>query len=66
MELAQQIRNKLNPHPAGQMEKNVPELDGERVEAFNQIQRNRVILSSTRTILSLLLYFLLPLGAVCW
>ncbi|TMO93043.1 KamA family radical SAM protein [Pseudoalteromonas ruthenica] len=43
MELAQQIRNKLNPHPAGQMEKNVPELDGERVEGIQHKYKETVL-----------------------
>lgn len=30
-EVANEIRMKLNPHPAGQMEMNVPELDGEQM-----------------------------------
>ena len=30
-EVADSIRMKLNPHPAGQMEMNVPEVDGEKL-----------------------------------
>ncbi|WP_105189671.1 KamA family radical SAM protein [Pseudoalteromonas sp. T1lg48] len=43
MTLAQEIRLKLNPHPAGQMEKNVPELDGERVEGIQHKYKETVL-----------------------
>ncbi len=42
-ELAQEIRQKLNPHPAGQMEKNVPTLDGERVEGIQHKYKETVL-----------------------
>jgi KamA family protein len=32
--LAQEIRSKLNPHPAGQMNKNVPDFEGEMVSGM--------------------------------
>lgn len=42
-ELAQQIRQKLNPHPAGQMDKNVPELDGEPVSGMQHKYKETVL-----------------------
>lgn len=33
-EISNEIRQSLNPHPAGQMEKNVPMLDGERLNGI--------------------------------
>lgn len=41
--LATEIRQKLNPHPAGQMEKNVPEYDGERVDGIQHKYKETVL-----------------------
>jgi len=43
LEVAQQIRNKLNPHPAGQMDKNVPELEGETVNGMQHKYKETVL-----------------------
>ncbi|GAB3038657.1 KamA family radical SAM protein [Bowmanella dokdonensis] len=43
MALAEQIRAKLNPHPAGQTEHNVPELEGERVWGMQHKYRETVL-----------------------
>jgi L-lysine 2,3-aminomutase len=43
LELAQKIGNKLNPHPAGQMDKNVPELDGETVNGMQHKYKETVL-----------------------
>jgi L-lysine 2,3-aminomutase len=43
LELAQKIRTKLNPHPAGQMDKNVPELDGETVNGMQHKYKETVL-----------------------
>ncbi len=42
-ELAQQIRLKLNPHPAGQMDKNVPKIDGEPVKGMQHKYKETVL-----------------------
>lgn len=42
-ELAQQIRAHLNPHPAGQMDKNVPEIDGEKVNGMQHKYKETVL-----------------------
>lgn len=42
-ELAQQIRAKLNPHPSGQMDKNVPELEGESVKGMQHKYRETLL-----------------------
>ncbi|WP_088330931.1 lysine 2,3-aminomutase [Lacimicrobium sp. SS2-24] len=43
MALAEDIRAKLNPHPAGQTEHNVPELDGEQVWGMQHKYRETVL-----------------------
>jgi KamA family protein len=43
MALAEDIRARLNPHPAGQTEHNVPQLDGERVEGMQHKYRETVL-----------------------
>ncbi|WP_397543193.1 KamA family radical SAM protein [Roseovarius salis] len=40
---ANQIRARLNPHPSGQREHNVPSLDGEPVEGFQHKYRETVL-----------------------
>lgn len=40
---ADRIRVQLNPHPAGQMEHNVPELDGERLAGMQHKYRETVL-----------------------
>lgn len=40
---ADRIRLQLNPHPAGQMEHNVPELDGERLTGMQHKYRETVL-----------------------
>lgn len=42
-QLAQEIRKKLNPHPAGQMDKNVPQLDGEPVSGMQHKYKETVL-----------------------
>lgn len=42
-EAADRIRLQLNPHPAGQMEHNVPELDGERLTGMQHKYRETVL-----------------------
>lgn len=43
LEVANEIRHELNPHPAGQMEHNVPELDGERLEGMQHKYHETVL-----------------------
>ncbi|GGD62985.1 KamA family radical SAM protein [Lacimicrobium alkaliphilum] len=43
MALAEDIRARLNPHPAGQTDHNVPQLDGERVEGMQHKYRETVL-----------------------
>tara|TARA_B100000700_G_scaffold157420_1_gene174727 strand:+ start:2329 stop:3651 length:1323 start_codon:yes stop_codon:yes gene_type:complete len=40
---ANKIRNKLNPHPAGQMELNVPKLDGEAVAGMQHKYQETIL-----------------------
>ncbi|MCY7295012.1 KamA family radical SAM protein [Alteromonas sp. a30] len=42
-QLAQEIRQKLNPHPAGQMDKNVPKIDGEPVKGMQHKYKETVL-----------------------
>ena len=66
-EAANEIRLKLNPHPAGQLEHNVPMIDGEKT-FWNaaQVSRNGFILSQPGSNLSCLLYLLFSMAAICW
>ncbi len=41
--LAKQIRRRLNPHPAGQMELNVPELEGRKLNGMQHKYRETVL-----------------------
>jgi len=41
--LVADVRNELNPHPAGQLEHNIPELEGERVEGIQHKYRETVL-----------------------
>ena len=41
--MAGRIRRRLNPHPAGQMSDNVPELDGERIPGLQHKYRETVL-----------------------
>ena len=41
--VAWEIRNELNPHPAGQMDLNVPEFEGEKVEGMQHKYRETVL-----------------------
>lgn len=43
MALAEDIRARLNPHPAGQTDHNVPQLDGDRVEGMQHKYRETVL-----------------------
>ncbi len=70
---AQQIRPpwrmrsacKLNPHPAGQLEHNVPRLDGDAPAGTSaQVPRDGAVLPRPGPDLPRLLHVLLPLGAV--
>ena len=38
-----EVRTALNPHPAGQLEHNIPQLDGERVEGLQHKYRETVL-----------------------
>ena len=58
------IRMRMNPHPAGQMTHNVPQLDGAAGRGAAQVQRNGAVLSQRRADLPCLLHVLLPLAAV--
>ncbi|MBN8693576.1 MAG: lysine 2,3-aminomutase [Bacteroidetes bacterium] len=40
---ANKIRNELNPHPAGQLEHNVPEINGEKIEGMQHKYRETVL-----------------------
>ncbi|WP_232365810.1 KamA family radical SAM protein [Denitrificimonas caeni] len=42
-QLAREIQGRLNPHPAGQQEMNVPELDGEFLEGMQHKYRETVL-----------------------
>lgn len=46
--LAWELRHKLNPHPAGQMELNVPRLDGEAVDGMQHKYRETVLFFPTQ------------------
>ncbi|SIT65785.1 L-lysine 2,3-aminomutase [Ectothiorhodosinus mongolicus] len=41
--LADQIRAELNPHPAGQMEMNIPQLDGQNIDGLQHKYRETVL-----------------------
>jgi len=41
--LAHEIRQKLNPHPAGQMDKNVPQVDGKPVKGMQHKYKETVL-----------------------
>ncbi len=41
--VAREIRGELNPHPAGQMDLNVPEFEGEKVEGMQHKYRETVL-----------------------
>lgn len=41
--LAKQLRRRLNPHPAGQMELNVPELEGQKLPGMQHKYRHTVL-----------------------
>ena len=41
--LSESVRKKLNPHPAGQKEENVPMMDGERVPGMQHKYRETVL-----------------------
>ncbi len=43
LRVAREIQGRLNPHPAGQMDLNVPELDGRRVEGVQHKYRETVL-----------------------
>lgn len=40
---ANKIRNELNPHPAGQLEHNVPEINGEKIQGMQHKYRETVL-----------------------
>lgn len=40
---ANKIRNELNPHPAGQLEYNVPEINGEKIQGMQHKYRETVL-----------------------
>ncbi|MGQ0553886.1 MAG: KamA family radical SAM protein [Planctomycetota bacterium] len=42
-EAARRIQRRLNPHPAGQLDLNVPQLDGERLPGFQHKYRETVL-----------------------
>lgn len=42
-ETANRIRSELNPHPAGQLAHNVPELEGERLDGIQHKYRETVL-----------------------
>ena len=59
------IRSRLNPHPAGQMDANVPSLAREDLSGVPaQVSRNRVVLPQPGANLPQLLYLLFSLGTV--
>lgn len=63
--VANKIRLTLNPHPAGQLELNVPEIDGVKLTGVQHKYRETVLFfSKFRANLSQLLHLLLPLAAV--
>jgi len=41
--VASEIHNRMNPHPGGQLDKNVPMLDGERLEGLQHKYRETVL-----------------------
>ena len=41
--IANEIRNELNPHPAGQLEHNVPEINGEKLNGMQHKYRETVL-----------------------
>ena len=64
---ADEIRIELNPHPAGQLEHNVPFMDGEKtLRNAAQVQRNCFVFPRPGANMSCLLHFLFSLASVCW
>ena len=62
---AAEIRTKLNPHPAGQREFNIPREEGETLEGLQHKYRgNDSVLPESGSDLPRLLHVLLPLGAI--
>ena len=56
---------RLNPHPAGQLELNVPSVDGRAAAGgAAQVRRDRAVLPGPGPDLSRVLHLLLPVGAV--
>jgi len=47
-ELVDNIRHQLNPHPAGQLDHNVPIIDGERVQGIQHKYRETMLLFPTQ------------------
>ncbi|OUR86955.1 lysine 2,3-aminomutase [Gammaproteobacteria bacterium 42_54_T18] len=45
--LVKEIRGEMNPHPAGQLEKNIPTINGERVEGIQHKYRETVLFFPT-------------------
>ena len=41
--LSESVRKKLNPHPAGQKEENVPRMDGQKVPGMQHKYRETVL-----------------------
>ena len=65
-EVADAIRMKLNPHPAGQLEHNIPELDGTRLRGMqHKYDQTVFVLSKPGANMPCVLHVLLPLAAIC-
>lgn len=47
-DLATQLRDEMNPHPAGQMQMNVPHVDGEPLPGMQHKYRETVLFSRLR------------------
>jgi len=64
---ADRIRLSLNPHPAGQMDHNIPYVNGEALPGVqHKYQQTVLYFPSHGQTCHALLYFLFPLAAVLW
>jgi L-lysine 2,3-aminomutase len=66
-EAANEIRLKLNPHPAGQLEHNVPMIEGEKLYGMQHKYRETVLFfPSQGQTCHAYCTFLFSMAAICW
>ncbi len=61
-----EVREALNPHPAGQMEHNMPEVDGEKIDGIQHKYNETVLFFPSQGQVPQLLHLLFPLGTIHW